>query len=65
MATASAEIDLTLGDDTNIGNQICILFATQGAGTVLCPSSFKEENAVELCEGLGQEHPDCAPALRY
>ena len=58
MVTTSAEIDLTLGDDTKIGNQICILVATQGNGTPLCPSSFKEENTVELFVGLGQEHQE-------
>ena len=62
MSTASTvttlvEMDPTLDDDTEIANQICILFATQGNGTLLCPSSFKEEAAVKLCIGLGQEHP--------
>ena len=57
MMTASVEMDMTLGEDNEIGNQICILVATQGNGTPLCPSSFKEEDAVSLCTGLGQEHP--------
>ena len=48
MVTTSVEMDLTVGDDTEIANQICILIATQGDGTLLCPSSFKEEHAVEL-----------------
>ena len=51
-------MDPTLGNDTNIGNRICILAATWGDGTLLCPSSFTEEDAVNLCVGLGQEHPE-------
>ena len=47
----------TLCDDINMGNQICILVAILGDGTLLCPSSFKED-MVELCIGLGQEHPE-------
>ena len=58
MVTASAEMDPTLCNDIDIGNQICILVATQGNSTLLNPSSFKEDNAVELCIGLGQEHPE-------
>ena len=58
MVTTSVELDQTLGDDTEIANWICILVATQGDGTPLCPTSFKEEDVVELCIGLGQEHPE-------
>ena len=67
MATASVETDLTLDGDTKIGNQICIPVATQGDGTPLCPSLLNiEEDAVELCIGLGQEHPEgVLLALRY
>ena len=39
-------------------NCICILAATQGDGTSLCPDSFQEENIVKLCIGLGQAHPE-------
>ena len=58
MATTSADIDPTLGDDTDIGNQICIMVTTLGDGTLLCPRSFKEEDVVEFCVWLGQEHPE-------
>ena len=58
MVTALAEMDLTLCDDTDIGNRICILVATQGDVTPLNPSSFQEESVIELCMGLGQEHPE-------
>ena len=57
MVTTSAEMDPTLGDDTEIVNQICVLVTSWGDGTPLCPTSCKEEDAVKLCVGLGQEHP--------
>ena len=61
MSTASTvttfrEMDLTLGHDTEITNQICILNATQGNGTLLSPTFFCEEDTNELFVGLGQEH---------
>ena len=41
------------------GSQICIyFFFTQGDTTLLCPSSSKEEDVLELCIGVGQEHPE-------
>ena len=58
MATASAEMDLTLGDDTVIANWICKLVATREDGTPLGPTSFGKEDVIELCVGLGQEHPE-------
>ena len=51
------EMDLTLGNDIDIGNQICILVATQGDGTLLGPSSLKEQHIVELCIRIDQKHP--------
>ena len=51
-------MDPTLGDNTEIANQICILVATQCNGTPLCPTSFGEEDVVKMCIGLGQEHPE-------
>ena len=56
--TALAEIELTLGDDAVIVTQIHILVSTQGDCTPLDPSSFREEDRIELCMGLGQEHLD-------
>ena len=56
MGTASAELDPTLSDDTVIVTQICILIASQGDDTPLDPTSFREEDAIKLCVGLGQEH---------
>ena len=58
MATNSAEMDPTLHDDTEMANQICLLVVTQGDGTPLCPTFFNKEDAVKLCVGLGQEHPE-------
>ena len=58
MVTTLGEMDLTLGDDTKIVNQICILAATQGDGIPLCPTSFQGEDATKLCIGLSQEHPE-------
>ena len=40
------------------GNQICVLVTTWCNDTSLCPSSDREEDVVELCVGLGQEHPE-------
>ena len=57
MATALAEMDLTLGSDIGIGNWICILVAIWGNSSPLGPSSFKEQDSVELCLGLGHGHP--------
>ena len=56
--TALAEMDPSLGDDTEIANQISILVAIQGNGTLLSPTSFKEENTLKLYVGLGQEHAE-------
>ena len=56
--TASAEIDPTLGDDTESVNWICMLVATHGKGTPLCSTSFKEEDVVKLCMRSDQEHPE-------
>ena len=53
MVTASVEMDLALGHDIDIGNQICVLVTMQGDSTPLGPSSFKEWNMVKLCIGLG------------
>ena len=55
--TASAEMDLTQGNNIDMGNQICVLVTTQGDSTLLSSSSFKEQHVVKLCIGLGQEHP--------
>ena len=57
MAPAIVEMYLTLDDDTTIVNWICILVATRGDGT-LGPTFFGEEDTVEVCVGLGQEHPE-------
>ena len=56
MATALAETDPTMSDDIDIRNQIYILVTTQGDGTQLGPSSFKEQDVVKLHIGLGQKH---------
>ena len=63
MATILVEMEPTLANDTEIANQIIILVATQGNGTLLYPTSFKEEDAVELCIGMGQEHLEGALQL--
>ena len=55
--TASMEPDLTLGDDDEIANQICMLVTTHVDGTTLCPTLFHQEDMVAMCEGLGQECP--------
>ena len=52
--TALAVRDLTLGDECEIANGICILAATQGNGTSFCSDFFWEEDMVKLCVGLGQ-----------
>ena len=56
--TTLAVRDLTLGNELEIANCICILAATQGDSTPFHPDSFQEEE-VELCIGLGQAHPEC------
>ena len=56
MVTASVEIALTLGDDTAIANQIYVMVTTRGNGTLLDPTSFGEEDAIEMCVGLDKEH---------
>ena len=48
-ATASVEMDPILGDDIDIGIQICILVTTQGDGMLLGPRSFKEQDMGEMC----------------
>ena len=54
--TALAELDPTLGDDAAIVTQIFRLIAIQGDGTHwILPG---EEDAIKLCIGLGQEHPE-------
>ena len=58
MVTTSAEMDLTLGNDTEIANQICILVATKGNGTQLYPTSFTKEGTVKLCVVLSQGHTE-------
>ena len=57
-ATTLADMDLILGNEMDIGSQICILVATHGDTTPLCPSSFKEEDVLMLWIGVGQEHPE-------
>ena len=56
MVTASAELDLTPGNNTAIVTQIYVFITTQCDGTLLDPTSFREEDVIELCVGLGQEH---------
>ena len=56
MVTTSVEMDLTLGNDTEIVTWICIMVTTWANGTPLGPTSFREEDLIELCVGLGQEH---------
>ena len=55
-ATASVELDPTLNDDAVIATPICILITTWDNGTPFDPTSFGQEDAIELCVGLGQEH---------
>ena len=55
--TTLAESDLTLSDDDEIANHICMLVTTHANGTPLCPTSFQKEDAVTMCKGLGWEHP--------
>ena len=56
MVTALVEVDPTLGDEIDIGNSICVLITTQCDDMLLCPNSFTEDDVVELCIGIGQEH---------
>ena len=56
--TTLAVRDLTLGNELQIANHICILVATQGNGTLFNPNSFQEEDAVQLCIGLCQVQPE-------
>ena len=56
MVTTSVKMGPTLGDDIDIRNQICMLVATWSDGTPLGPSSFTEQDVVQLCIRLGQEH---------
>ena len=58
IVTALAVRDLTLDDENDIVNHMCILAATQGKGTLFHSNSFQEEDIVELCIGLGQAHPE-------
>ena len=62
MVTAWVEMDLTLGDDTEIANWICVLVATWGDGTLFSPTSFREDNVIELCIELCTQ---CAAAFRH
>ena len=63
MVTALVEMDPTMGNDIYKGNWICVLVATRGDGTPLCPTSFKEEDMVKLCIRLGQEYSEGALQL--
>ena len=56
--TTSAVRDLTLGDEFEIVNCICILAATQCNGILFCPNSVHEEDMVKLSIDLGQVHPE-------
>ena len=56
MVTTSAELDPTLSDNAAIATQIWELVASLGNGNPLDPTSFGEEDVIELCIGLGQEH---------
>ena len=56
MMTASVEIDATLGNAIDVGNQICVLVTTQCYDTPLCPSSFREEDVIKLCIEVGQDN---------
>ena len=47
-----------LSNNAVILNQIGLLIVTQDNGTLLDPTSFREEDAIEVCVGLGQEHPE-------
>ena len=61
MVHASVEMDQALSDNIDIRNQICILVAPQGNGTLLGSSSFREQDMVKLCIRVGQEHPKGVP----
>ena len=52
-ATALAEPHPIVGDDDEITNWICILVVTCADGTLLCPTSFQQEDAVAMCKGFG------------
>ena len=65
MATILAKLDLTLGDDTVIAIHICVVIASWGSGTLLDPTSFREEDAIELCIGLGQGYLKGVPQISY
>ena len=56
--TTLAELVSALGNDAVIATWICILITTWGDGSPLDPTSFGEEDAIGLCVGLGQEHPE-------
>ena len=56
MVATSAVCYLTLGNEHEIVNCICILAATQGNGTPLHPNSFQEKHS-QVVLGLGQVHP--------
>ena len=54
--TTSAEPDLTLGNDVEIANWICMFVATYADDTPLCPTSFQKEDTVVMCKEMGWEH---------
>ena len=54
--TTLVEPDLTLDNDDKIANWICMLVTTCANGTLLCVTSFHQEDMVVMCEGLGWEH---------
>ena len=56
--TASVAHELTLGDEHEVANHICILVATQGDGTSFPHNSFQEEDLGGLCKCLGQACPE-------
>ena len=60
MSTASTSVacDLTLGDDHEIANHICILAATLGDGTQLHPDCYQEKDIVRLCVDFSQVYPE-------
>ena len=53
-----ADPDPTLGNDDDIANWICMLVTTCADGTLLCPISFQQEDAVAMFEGCNQECPE-------
>ena len=54
--TTSVATDSTLDDELETVIWICVLVATQGDGILFSPDFFQEEEAIELCIGLGQVH---------